>query len=124
MTAGLIRTWFKDLCQLRPGAIAPLILCGIMLGAVVALCMQKPPAAGSQNVQSSSGQVHAACPPGAPAASAASAAPPPEPPAALLAHGSGTYTEMEYCGTAPNAYNILVPDWGGSNYRIKTIVNQ
>ena len=80
MAARLIRTWF----------IGPLILCGLMVGAVGAMCMHKPPEAGSQNVQSSSGQVHAACQPGIPAAS----------------------------------YKILVPDWDGSSYRLKTIVNQ
>lgn len=120
MTAKLMRTWFEDLCQLKPGAVAPLILCGIMLGAVIALCMQKPPAVGSRNVQSSSGPVHAACRPGAPAASAA---PLPEPPGELIAH-CGAYPEAENCHTARNAYNILMPDWGGSNYRLKTIVNQ
>ena len=118
--ARLIRTWFEDLCQLKPGAVAPLILCGVMLGAFISLCMHKPPAAGSQNVHSSSGQVHAACQPGAPAASVA---PLPEPPGELIAHG-GAYPEAEYCRTARNAYNILVPDWGGSSYRLKTIVNQ
>lgn len=119
MAARLIRTWFEDLCQLKPGALAPLILCGIMLAAVIALCMHKPPA-GGWKVQSSAGQVHAACQPGAPAASAA---PLPEPPGEIIAHG-GAYSEAEYCQTARNAYNILVPDWGGSSYRLKTIVNQ
>lgn len=121
MAARLIRAWFEDLCQLKPGAIAPPILCGIMLGAVIAVCMHKPPAAGSQNVQSSSGQVHAACQPGAPAASAAR---PPETPGELIAHGCTAYPETEYGQPARNAYNILVPDWGGSSYRLKTIVNQ
>ncbi len=120
MAARLIRTWFEDLCQLKPGAVATLILCGIMLGAVIALCMHKPPGAGSRSVQSSSGQVHAACQPGA---------------RRLLRHFFPSrlaklsltvvrYPETDYCQTAPNAYNILVPDWGGSNYRPKTIVNQ
>ncbi len=90
MAARLIRTCFEDLCQSKPGAIAPPILCGIMLGAVIAVCMHKPPAAGSQNVQSSSGQVHAACQPGAPAASAARS---PEPSGELIAHGSGACPE-------------------------------
>lgn len=121
MAARLICACFENLCQLKPGAVAPLILCGIMLGAVIGLCMHKPPAAGSQNVQSSSGQVHAACQPGTPAASAAR---PPESFNELIAHGCGAYPEAEYCQTARNAYNILVPDWGGSSYRLKTIVNQ
>lgn len=125
MAARHIRTWFENLCQLKPGAIAPLILCGIVLGAVIAVCMHKSPAAGIRNVQSSSGQVHAACQPGAPAASAAR---PPEPSAEIIAHSCRAYPEMEYCQWAPNAtpnaYNVLVPDWGGSSYRLKTIVNQ
>lgn len=120
MAVRLIRTWFEDLRQLKPGAIVPLMLCGIVLDAVIAVCMHKPPAAGGQNVQSSSGQVHAAFQPGAPAASAALL---PEPPGELIAHG-GAYPETAYCQTARNAYNILVPDWGGSSYRLKTIVNQ
>lgn len=121
MAARLIRAWFENLCQLKPGAVAPLILCGIMLGAVVGVCMHKPPAAGSQNVQSSSGQIHAACQPWAPAASAVR---PPEPCGQLIAHRSGAYPETECGQTARNAYNILVPDWGGSSYRLKTIVKQ
>ncbi len=113
--ARLIRTWLDDyLCKLKPGTVAPLILCGIVFGA---LCMHKPPAVGGRNVHSSSGPVHAACQPGAPAASAAHL---PAPPGELI---GGPYHEKWQ--TAQSAYNILVPDGGGgSGYRLKTIVNQ
>jgi hypothetical protein len=121
MAARLIRMWFENLYQLKPGAIAPLILCGIMLGAVITVCMHKPPATGNQNVQASSGQVHAAC---QPTASAAFAARPSDPPADLLTHNSWANPDAEHSVKAPNAYNILVPDWGGSSYRLKTIVTQ
>lgn len=121
MAARLIRAWFENLCQLNPGAVITLMLCGIMLGAVIGVCMRKPPAADSQNFQPSSGQVHADCQPGALVASAAH---PPEPCGELIAHGCGAYTETEYGQTSRSAYNILVPDLGGSSYRLKTIVKQ
>lgn len=123
MAARLIRTWFEDLCQLKVGAIAPLVLCGIVLGAVIAMCMHKPPAAGKQDVQSSSGQVHAACQSAGPAASAAPLYPQPEVVAQNVTEANA-YPGPVYPYTAPNAYNILEPDWGGTSYRLKTIVNQ
>jgi hypothetical protein len=108
MAARLIRTWFDDLCQFKIGAIAPLILCGIVLGAVIGLCMHKPPAAGKQDVQSSSGQVHAACQGGIPAASAAPQLQQPD----LVAQGQlPAPPSPTHCEPTPNAYNILEPDW-------------
>lgn len=124
MAARLIRTWFDDLRQFKIGAIVPLILCGIVLGAVIGLCMHKPPATGKQDVQSSSGQVHAACQGRTPAASAAPQLQQPD----LVAQGQlpapYAYPSPTYGVPTPNAYNILEPDWGGTSYRLKTIVNQ
>ena len=123
MAARLIRTWFENLCQLKIGAIAPLVLCGIVLGAVIALCTHKPPTADKQDVQPSSGQVHAACQSGNTAAFAA----PPAQEFQYLSPGGplpGTYPGQIYTATKPNAYNIYEPDWGGTSYRLKTIVNQ
>lgn len=123
MAARLIRTWFDDLCQLRLGAIIPLVLCGIIVGAVIAMCMHKPPAAGKPNVQPSSGQVHAACQTGNTAASAA----PPAQEFQYRAQGGpapGLYPAQVYTATKPNAYNVYESDWGGTSYRLKTIVNQ
>ena len=124
MAARLIRMWFEKLCQFQTGAILPLVLCGAVLGAAIAMCVQKPPAAGGQNVQVSSGQVLAACQPGIPAASTA---PLPEQSVELLAHcpsAARLSFQTVFTEKNPNAYKILEPDWGGTTYRLKTIVNQ
>jgi hypothetical protein len=123
MAARLIRTWCDDLCLLKLGAIIPLVLCGIALGAVIAMCMHKPSAAGKPAVQPSSGQVQAACQTGNTAASAA----PPAQEFQYTAQGGPApipYPGQIYTATKPNAYNIYEPDWGGTSYRLKTIVNQ
>lgn len=120
MIARLLRKWLEDLCQFKAGAIASVILCGVVLGAVIAMCTYKPPAAGEPHVQSSSGQVQAACQQEPPAACAAPISEP-----ELIAHGTVPVPGAEFMHqSTPNAYNVLVPDWGGTSYRLKTIVNQ
>lgn len=111
---------FEDLHQMKIGATASVVLCGIVLGIVIAMCTHKPPTVDSPHVQSSLERVETVC---QPEVQAACAAPFKEP--EIIAHATiPTDDPVHMHQTTPNAYNVLVPDWNGSAYRLKTIVNQ
>lgn len=132
MGARLIRRWFTDLCQLKIGTITILVICGVALGAFIA-AVTHTPAADSKPALSSFGQAQALCQTAEqPAAGAAprvdennegiqedpSKSIPPQ-----QDYSGGRYIS-QVPPFPPHAYNVLVPDWGGTSYRLKTIVNQ
>lgn len=120
MIAKSSRKWFENLRQLKVGATASVVLCGIVLGTVIAMCTHKPPAVGSPHVLSSFGRVETAC---QPVKQAACAAPFIE--SDKIAHATIPIPcPLPMHQTAPNAYSVLVPDWDGTTYRLKTIVKQ
>ncbi len=116
MIAKLSRKW----SEFKVGAMASVVLCGIVLGAVIAMCTNKPPKVGSPHVLSSFGRVETVCQPVKPAAYSA-----PSIESVKIAQATIPISgSVPFHQTAPNAYSVLVPDWDGTTYRLKTVVNQ
>lgn len=131
MGARLMRRWFTDLCQLKIGAITMLVICGVALGTFIA-AVTHTPAADSKPALSSFGQAQALCQtaeqPAAGAAPRVDDESTQEDPSKTTTpqqdYSNGRYISQVPPPLPPHAYNVLVPDWGGTSYRLKTIVNQ